>query len=782
MNAKYKYGHFNESGDEFIITAPNTPRPFDNFLFNTACYANLHQTGIGYFDYQKDGKEGIQLFTGIGRVCDYDAFGKDHLYSRIIYVRDNHTGEFWAVNWEPVNREYEEYTCTHGLGYTVIMNKTCGIRSNYKIFIPQGDDPVELWELCVQNESLKDKNLTLFVYNQIQFKYKWDFDSYGDMIYRTTWMDTAENTFFAQKHPFIKPHDYLTAFFAADRKIDGYDGSRISFTGPYDTLASPEAVKEGRCKNSNGSADATICALQFNLTLKAGKSEKVNLVLGAVHDREEALKMKSKYINRFNGFLNELVARNQELAAKNEINTPDEHLNRMNNYWCKQATLFGSTWCRWGYNGYRDIVQHGFGVCAITPERTKEILREAFKHQYASGMSVRGWNPVDEKAYSDSALWLEFTLNAYLRETGDMDFLNEKLPFFDGGQATVSEHIECALEFFEKNKGSHGLLLIKYGDWNDSLTGVGKEGRGESVWLSIAYAQAMTEMAELAGFLNDEKGKNAYLKRREDIVTAVNQSAWDGAWYKRCYTDSGRELGSKDSKYAKIFIEPQCWALIAGVADKERADALISSMDEILDTPVGYQLLAPAFMEFDPEIGRITSMEPGIAENGTIYSHTNAWMILGLLKYGMADKAYDLFKKITPGYVSGADADIKANTLPFQYANCYFGPDHKNNAYQMEYSWITGSVAWFANIIETAMLGIAPGFEGLTVNPCLPSEFEICEFRRLYRNAVYKIKIHNPGRKERGEIEIVADGKEINGNTLPVYGDGKEHEINVVIK
>ncbi|OJU17672.1 MAG: hypothetical protein BGN88_06045 [Clostridiales bacterium 43-6] len=778
---KYRFGHFNQTGDEFIITSPNTPRAYDNFIYNNACYANIQQTGVGCFDYQLDGKEGIQLFTGVGRVCDYDVFGRDNLMNRLIYVRDNDTGEFWTVNWEPVKKEYEEYQCKHGLGYTEIVNKTKGTRNTFKLFIPEGYDPVELWELTTANETDKDRDYSLFIYNQFQFKYKWGFDSYGDMIFRTTWLDKEKNTFFATKHPFITPHPYLTAFMAADATIDAFDGTRNKFVGQYSTLSAPDAVVNGSCSNFEGSADATIGALQFNMKLKAGESKKISLILGAVTAAAEAEGLKDKYFGNFDTFFTQMKNNRKALVSTNEVKTPDEHLNRIINYWNKQATLFGSTWCRWGYNGYRDIVQQGYGVSSLTPERTKEILREAFKHQYQNGLAVRGWNPIDDKAYSDSALWLEFTLSGYLRETGDTDFLNEMVPFFDGGEATVRGHIERALDFLEHNKGRNDLLLIKFGDWNDSLTGVGKEGKGESVWLSIAYAQAMREMAELTEFLGETEKKNEYLARRESIMKAINENAWDGGWYRRCYADSGRAIGSKDEKYAKIFMEPQCWSLVAGVADQERAETIIRSMDELLDTPVGYLLLTPSFKEFDDTLGRISAMEPGIAENGTIYSHTNVWMVLGLLKYGMGNRAYNLFKKITPGYLNGPDNEIKETNLPYQYSNCYFGPEHRNNAYQMEYSWITGSVAWFTNVIETAMVGIKPDFAGLRVNPCLPG-WEKCGMKRNFRGAEYDITIENPDKLENGTVALVVDGQNIEGDIIPVFGDGKVHSVTVTMK
>ena len=778
---EYKYGYFNEAGDEFIITSPKTPRPFDNFLFNDSCYANVHQTGIGCFDYQIDGKEGIQLYTGVGRICDYDVFGKDHLYNRLIFIRDNESGEFWTLNWEPVCHPYQEYQCVQGLGYTEITNKTNDLVSKMRIFVPVGSDAVEMWKLSFKNETGKKKSYSIFTYSQIQFRFKWGFDSYGDTMYRATRFDKEKNTFYMTKHPFIKPHNYLTAFMTADKEIVGSDGCQNVFVGEYGTIGAPEVVREGACKNSIGSANATICTLQFNVELDAGACEDISLMLGVVSEENESKALEDKYLNNQDKFYEEMKAHYKAMYNKNHITSSDEHFDRLINYWGKHATHFGATWCRWGYNGYRDIVQHGFGVVSFKTERTKQILKEAIQNQYSSGMAVRGWNPVDTKAYSDSALWLEFTLTAYLRETADIDFLNEVYPFRDEGEATVLGHMDRALDFLESNKGQHDLLLIKFGDWNDSLTGVGKEGKGESVWLSIAYAQALLEMAELARFMgNTDKEKN-YLARREAIMKAINDNAWDGEWYRRCYTDNGSPLGSVENKYAKMFMEPQCWSLISGVASEERANTIIKAMDERMLTPVGYLLLTPSYKEFDATIGRISSMEPGICENGTIYSHTNIWMILGLLKYGKADLAYELFKKIAPGYIVGDNTEIKNKCLPYMFSNCYFGPEHKNSAFQMEYSWITGSVAWYTNTMENYLVGARPTYEGLVIEPHLP--FDGASMKRTFRGAEYEITVSNPAKLAKDyTLEIAVDGKSIDGNIVPAFADGKTHTVKVIVK
>ena len=773
---KTTYGHFTGNEAEFTITDPRTPRAFDNFLWNDAIFSNVQQTGVGYCDYQVDGKEGVQLFTGVGRICDFDVFGRDHLMSRLIYVRDNVSGGFWNINWEPVRRAYESYACTHGPGHTTIRTKVEGIEAEFRIFIPCGDDPVELWSIRLKNLSGRERSLSAFVYNQFQFKYKWGFDSYGDMLYRGVWMNSELNAVVASKHPFRKPHSHLIGFMTSDRKITGFDGSRDAFVGAYNSLADPQAVLSGRCTNTSGSSEATIGAAQFDFELPAGDTADFSLIVGATDDESKIGALRDRYLGNIETCFQELCREKKALENLNRVQTPDKQFNRMVNTWTKQAALYGATWCRWGWNGYRDIVQHGLGVAAIKPERTREILLTALRYQYQSGLAVRGWNPVDEKPYSDSALWLIFTLVAYLKETGEMALLEEMVPFYDGEAVSVLGHIERALDFLEKNKGLHGLCLIKFGDWNDSLTGVGKEGRGESVWLSQACSEALRQMVGLMRHLGRTEKENEYANRRAQLLEAINTRAWDGDWYTRCFDDNGKPLGSHANEFARIFMETQSWALISGAANADRARRLIESCDKILDTPVGYLLLAPSYKREDASIGRISSLEPGICENGTVYSHLNIWMILGLLRYGMGDKAYEVYKKITPGYVDGGMA-LKEKCPPYMYANCYFGPEHRNNSFQMEFTWITGSVAWFNTVPVQEMLGVQADYDGLLIDPCLPSEWERCEVERSFRGAAYHIEILNPQRLQRGIVTLVLDGHPVKGNRLPLPQSGARHEV-----
>ena len=776
----YKYGHFNTDGTEFIVTNPKTPRAFDNFLWNDSLFSSVQQTGVGFFDYQIGDNEAVKLLTGIGRICDFDVFGRDGLMSRLIYIRDNDTGEFWNANWEPVKKEYDYYECVHGLGYTHIKSKVNGIDSGFRIFVPKGKDPVELWALSVENSGKTTRNLSIFVYNQFIFSYKWGFNSYGDMLFRNSFFNEKENAVVATKHPHISPHPYQTGFLTSDEKIVGFDGSRDFFVGTYNGLNEPEAVINGKCTNTEGSSDSTIGVAQYDIVLEAGSKKEINLILGISDSQKNIGTIKNKYLLHMDKYFNELKIWNESFININKITTPDEHLNRLTNIWIKHQTTFGAKWCRWGWMGYRDIVQHGYGVSSVEPKRSKEILEIAFKHQYSSGMALRGWNPVDEKPYSDSALWLVYTLISYLKETNDIVFLQQKINYYDKGEATVIEHIECALNFLEKNKGQHDLCLIKFGDWNDSLTAIGKDGKGESVWLSMAYAEALIQMKELFEYIGNNVKTTEYTQRYNNIKDAINKNAWDGEWFVRCFDDNGRAIGSNTNNQGKIFLNAQSWAMISGIADEERTDQLIDSSNKMLKSSVGYLLLAPTYTEVDENIGRISCLEPGICENGTVYSHVNVWMMLGLLKAGKVDEAYEAFKTMSPGYLqTGNENDPKQNMPPYIYANGYFGPLHRNNKFQMEFTWITGSVSWQYNTLTKELIGVKPHYNGLYIKPLLPKEWPSASMSRRFRNMQFEIEIERSNKVK--EQSITLNGEIIQGDFISLEICKKANNIKVLI-
>ncbi len=775
VQSDYRYGRFSEDGMSFFVTNPATPRAFDSFLWNDSVMSCVHQTGVGTCDVQIDESEAIQVFAGVGRVCDVEVYGRDHLMSRLVYVRDNETGEFWNVGWEPVCREYDFYECEHGLGYTRITSETCGIRSSLLLFVPLGNDPVEVWELTHENVSGRSRDLSVFVYNQYSLTYMWGFESYGDMLYRGAWFEPSCNAMIVQKHPYIAPHGHLTAFLTADRPVDGHDGSRRHFVGDYSTLSAPEAVVNGACTNTPGSCEATIAALQFDISLGSGETEVTGLINGLADGLEQVENLASRYLSSIGETFEELRRTKRAMVEKNAVATPDPHFDRIVNVWLKQQSAFGAKWCRWGYMGYRDIVQHGMGVSSFAPDRTREILVAAIAHMNSSGVALRGWNPVDTKPYSDSTLWLVYTLTAYLKETGDIDFLHARVPYYDGGDGTVLEHIERALDFLERNKGSHGLCLIKFGDWNDSLTNIGKEGRGESVWLSMAYIHALNEMSGLYEFIEDGD-KALYVQgRAESMRRAVRASSWDGKWFVRCFDDRGHPVGSHANEEGSIYLNTQSWAIIAGVDDPEQRRSMLDACRQNLMTKVGYRLLAPPYLTRDDHIGRISYLEPGICENGTIYSHGNAFMFLAQLMAGMGEEAYETFTCLTPGYMSSSDCP-KQKCPPYVYANGHYAPEHRNNAMQVEFTWVTGSVAWWYNSVLEYMLGFRRDYDGITIDPCLPSAWPKASLQRNFRGKSFDVDI-----RRTGEFSLMLNGCAVEGRYLPLSSCSDENLVEVTV-
>ncbi len=772
---QHRYGHFTDDGLAFAITDPATPRAFDNYLWNDAIYSCVHQTGVGTCDAQIGETEAIQLYSGVGRIVDIETFGRDHLMSRLVYVRDNDTGDYWNVGWEPVCRDYTAYACTHGLGWTEIVSETGGIRAALLFFVPPGREPVECWRLRLDNRSGRPRSLSVFVYNQYAIQYKWGFNGYGDMIYRGAWFDPALNAMIVQKHPYVAPHAHLTGFLTADRKADGFDGSRDHFVGTYHTLKDPRAVVAGACTNTPGSSEATVGVLQFRLEMGVDAVETIRLLSGLADSEADVGVLRERVFAGFENAFEALKAQKRDLVAHNAIETPDPQFNRLANGWLKQQTLFGATWCRWGWMGYRDIVQHGHGVSSFAPERTRQILIDACAHLYRNGVAVRGWNPLDTKPYSDSPVWLAYALTDYVKETGDYALLEETVPWLDGGAGTVAEHLDAALGCLFDGRGIHGLCLIRFGDWNDSLTNIGKAGRGESVWLSMAFVHACDRMAALWRRTGDDAYAEREQARAETVRQAIQHTAWDGDWYLRCYADDGGVVGSHTNEEGRIFVNTQSWAMLCGAADDRQMARMLHACDERLMTELGYRLVAPPFRTRDDRIGRISYLEPGICENGTIYSHGNAFMMYALLMRGEVDRAYDLFKRVAPGYVPDG-ASPKASAPAYVFANGYYGPDHRNRPLQMEFTWVTGSCGWFLNAIQDWLVGVRRDYDGLVIDPKLPSDWNEIRVRRTFRGREFDVRIQRTGRDR-----LTLNGEPLEDRFIPLDRCSERNTVDVEI-
>lgn len=721
---QHKIGYFDDQNREFVVEGANQLRAQDNFLFNNKVFSYVTHTGDGYFahvDQDDYATEGIKKGS-----C-----------GRVIYIRDNDTGAFFTVGWSPVLKTYEHFEAAIGLNYTSITNVTDGIKCIWTVFVPKNDAPVEMWKVTVQ--TTEKRNLSVIFYSEmVVFS---SYPTYGDYFYCHNDFDAKRGAMFQiNKAPILK--DKINAATCKpSRKPDSYTCSKADFLGGYRGFEHPIAMEQRQLSDTAGSNEIYCCAFQFDLEMNAGEEETIYQTLVLHNDQEDI----SEYLD-LNDHFEELFVQAKEQQAKlfsaYEIHTGDAALDRITNIWSKQMMAFGKTHCRWGIKGFRDVVQHGMGYSYLDVEAVREILIKCMKHQYSNGFAVRSFPAIHSDSameYNDSSTWLIYTVTEYLKESGNFAFLEERIPFLDQGSSTVLERLDLIVTSVYRDRGERGLVRMRGGDWNDSLTQVGPKGRGESVWLSMFLAKALLIMSELFSFLNRDHSR--YDEMYQQLKKAINDNAWDGEWYFCAINDIDEKIGSKESEQAKIFLNMQSWALISEVADREKTEILIRSVEKYLKTEYGYLLNYPAYTKLDDNIGRLSAIEPGTLENATSYTHGNAFYIYGLLCCGKGDAAYDLLKRIHPQNKYLESLPI----VPYVYANCYYGPDYIKCPGKMEHSWITGSVNWLTQDILDFMLGVRRTYSGLSIHPVLPAAFQEVSVHRRYRKCEYDILIHHQG-------------------------------------
>lgn len=744
---------------EYIVSDPLQKKYQDNFLFNEQIFSYVTHTGMGYSRYTNENDYTTNIIHGTIDNQQYE-------HSRMVYIRDNITKEFWSVGWEPVCKPYEKYECKIGFNYTTITNITDGVKCKWTILVPRGSDPVELWN--VEIEANTPRNLSVYLYSELSLLTT--IPTYGHDGYMSAAYNPVINGITVKKSAQALIDKLNSISILPSRKPDYYTCSRFDFMGLYRTFANPLGLVDCKLPDSIASKERICAAFQYDCIVEGQFS--LNQIIVGHHSGQDLIEAIEKYSD-FNKIFCETADWVQERFEKLHIRTGNSSLDTITNTWNKQMILFGATHCRWGIKGYRDVVQHSQGALYFDTELTRKSLIKSLQFQYSNGFAVRSYPVVYEDSkmhYSDSASWLLYAVSEYVKETGDTDFLREEVTFLDGGKASVLKHLELIIHSLYEDRGEHGLVRIHGGDWNDSLTHVGKEGRGESVWLSMFLAKSLLIYAELLEFLGQDAG--CYYSVYEALKEDINKNAWDGEWYVRAFNDKGGKLGSKENERGLIFLNAQSWAIISGIAEQEKIDCIRKSIKKYLHTEYGYILNYPTYTALDENVGRMSCMEPGTAENGSIYMHGNVFLIYALLGIGDSENAYGILKSIQPNNPLLADKPV----CPYIYGNCYYGPDHKKEAGKMEFSWITGSVNWLLQSVVELMLGIQRTYEGLVIKPALPEELKHVEVYREYRGCRYHIVINNGGRNVK---RITWNGEELNPcEVLPVVKDAEK--INLV--
>ncbi|MFC1463136.1 GH36-type glycosyl hydrolase domain-containing protein [Verrucomicrobiota bacterium] len=772
-------GKIDRGTGDFVINTPDVARPQENFLFNDCYFTCVHQTGNGFSKYTDPRGYATDIIAGTPE----PAYNTN---TRLVYLRDDETGACWNVGHYPMCRRYDSYECRHSPGVTTVSNRTNGILAVWRMFVPANDDPVELWTLTLRNMGRRDRRISVFAMTELSLESSAPL--YGHQSYLSSCLLEESHGVAARKVAMGMPNPYFGAVFLSHHKPSSVDGDMNAFMGQFRTLANPLALERGRCSGSIASRDRVAGVLHHRMKLESRQTWRNDYLAGAADVtrlKRDAAGYHDKYLSDTGLLVDETLAdtqaRHEELLSNVSVKLSDYKLNTLVNRWIPLLIKWGATSGRWGILGFRDILQQSQGalMLGMGPKVTSR-LEQALSHQHTSGYAVRSFPAVHEDSamkYADSCVWLISSVTEYLKEYGCMEFLDQRAPLLDGPASTVRSHIIRAMEALWKNRGAHGLCLMHEGDWNDSLTHVGREGRGESVWLSQAFCWSCLQMAELSAHLGDSGAAQTYTRYYDAVAHALNQHCWDGEWYIRAFDDGGGTVGSKANRQGRIFLNTQSWALMSVTATPERVKPMLKSIRRYLRTPYGYMLLSPAYTEMDENIGRLSCLEPGCSENGSVYTHGNAFLAVGLFQHGMADEGYDVVTRIMPFNPKNPSKSV----IPYQLSNGYGGPAHRSDPGKAQFGWSTGSGAWLHQAVVEYMLGLRRTYDGLVLRPCLPSCLKRPSVRRRYRDTLYNVSYTR--RKAKGNTieHLRVDGKEWDPEEALPVRPGDEVEVKVVL-
>jgi cellobiose phosphorylase len=784
-----EFGHFSSNSREYIITRPDTPTPWINYISNPRGYCGIvSQTGGG-FSFHRDPRE--------RRITKYrynnvpvDRPG------RYFYIKDMETGEFWSPTWQPVMKDMDSYECRHGQGYTVISSAYQGMDHEILYFVPQGED-CEVWRLKIKNNSGKDKKLSVYSYSEFTFwsepesrNIQWSLH-----LTRCSYDDGLILYNFIEPHPAFDMKankNYVGdrsgyAFMGMNKEILDHDCARDAFIGMYRSETDPAGVRADRLSGSVIRGGVACAALRTHIELAHGAQDEVIVTLGFAENKKTAVRLRGKFGDD-NAVESELRAVKDAWTTylgTFHADTPDESVNTMVNVWNQYQCKTTFDWSRYisfyengeGRGmGTRDSCQDTLAVASQMPERVRNrIFQILSTTQFTTGDCYHQFFPLggrgDLKGFSDDHLWLIQMVYSYIAETGDLSILDKKVPYAGSEKkGTVYRHLAAALNYTGRMKGRHGLPLILTADWNDTLHLWMEAKKPESVLTAELYVFALRLMARLAERKKKKKDAAAFMLRAKKMAGIINKKCWDGNWY---YRGFGSEIiGTNAGARAKIFLNSQAWAVISGTADDGRAKQCMDSVNKYLASDEGIKKVWPPFDGYDQTYGLISRYNIGRKENG-IFAHANAWAIVAEAMLGRCDAAFKYYKNILPLKYNKKAEVLKTEPYIFCQAICSndsITPGEGAN------SWLTGTASWMYVAATQYLLGIRPELDGLKISPCIPGAWDKFKVKRFFRGCEYNIIVRKTG---RNRIEV--NGAEIKGNIIkPVKGRAAEVMVEVL--
>lgn len=839
-----KFGYFDDANREYVITSPRTPYPWINYLGTQGFFSLISNTAGGYSFYKDARLRRITRYR-------YNNVPVD-MGGRYFYIKDGDT--VWNPGWSPVKTELDSYECRHGMGYTIITGSKNGVKASVKFFVPQ-DFNGEIQKVTITNESKEKKSLKLFSFLEWCLWDANDDTTNFQRNYNTGEVEILGSTIY-HKTEYKERRDHF-AFYTVNAPIQGFDTDRETFIGLYNGFDKPAAVfEDGKARNSVADGWSPIASHYIEMELAPGESKDLVFCLGYVEmpadekfdpngaveglkasytvdgngnpksamniiNKKKALEMMSMCdtAEKADKLFDTLKAYWDKLLMQYNVDSPDDKLNRMVNIWnqyqcmvtfnmSRSASYFESGIGRG--MGFRDSNQDLLGFVHQIPERARERLIDLAATMLEDGGAYHQYQPLTKKGnhelgsnFNDDPLWMILAVAQYIKETGDVSILDEKVPYENKDELadTMLDHMKRAFNHVVNKVGPHGLPLIGRADWNDCLNlSCFSDKPGESfqtynnkeMFTEPPFYSQTAESIMIAGmfcFIGPEypamcrlKGDEEEAKRAEAAIEKMReltvQYGYDGEWFLRAYDHNGQKVGSHECEEGKIFIEPQGWCVLAGLGKDKGYDLkTLESIDKYLNSEHGLVLNNPAFTKYYVQYGEISTYPGGYKENAGVFCHNNAWIICAEAAVGHGDKAYEYYSKIAPAFRE--DISDLHRTEPYVYAQMIAGKDAKRHG-EAKNSWLTGTAAWNFVAVSQYILGVKPQYDGLKIDPSIPSEWDGFKVSRQFRGATYNVTVKNPNHVSAGVKSMTVDGKAVDGNVIPAMNGGV-HEVEVVL-
>ncbi len=805
-----QYGMFDDANREYVITTPNTPLPWINYLGNENFHSIISNTGGGYSFY-RDAK--LRRLTRYR----YNNVPAD-MGGRFYYITDG--TEVWSPGYLPAKTELDSYRCRHGLGYSVIESEKNGIGCSQTFFVPIGSE-CELNYMKLTNRTAQEKRITVFsavewcLWNAVDDAQNFqrnlslgEIEREGSTLYHKTEYRERRNHY---------------AFFHVNQDIAGFDTDRDAFLGPMGDWSLPSAVRECRSSSSMACGWAPIASHSVEITLRPGETKTILYLLGyAENDPDEKWEDKDcinkikarELIKRFSADADVLQALDMlkvywdGLLGRFSLQSGEKELDRMVNVWhpyqcmitflmSRSASYFESGTGRG--MGFRDSCQDLLGFVHLIPDQARRRILDIASIQFEDGSTYHQYQPLTRRGnadigsgFNDDPLWLVACTTAYVKETGDSSILNEPVPFdnIPGSERSLFEHLRRSIRYTMTNLGPHGLPLIGRADWNDCLNlncfsnepgesfqtcANFESGKAESILIAAMFVLYGKEYAELCRRFGDPSEAEEVLRAVSLMEQAVLRHGWDGEWFIRAYDAFERPVGSRNCEEGQIYIEPQGFCGMAGIGIKEGyAAAALNSAKERLVSEHGIQLLNPCYTVYHKELGEITSYPPGYKENGGIFCHNNPWVSIAYTVINDGNSAFDAYRRICPAYTE-YKSEIH-RTEPYVYSQMIAGRETPRSG-EAKNSWLTGTASWAYVNISQHILGIRAQYDGLEIRPCLPDFITGFTAERVFRGTRYLIRVRKTGSEHP---RVMADGVLIDGVIIPASGKSKVYiEVEV---